>query len=513
MNKRLILLLLSTICANMLLRAQGKQATQDQAYTLIQSVMHRYDCYRSFLSAATGNPAQQGYKYPSGLSSFYIKGDIKASKYPVFYQQGTGHKGLLFEAQSYLKRKKNTHLWGAAHYNVQHKKNLSWISSADVEILYPYFLADTLGGDLRAEEYAFQGGYSKQWVKWSIGGEVNYRASQEYRTEDPRPRNIVSDLNIKAGGAFLLSDSYNIGLTIKYGAYQQRGDVTFYKETGGISELQMDGLGSHYERFDGTKSDLCYEMSTVQTSLNLLPINKKGFDLSITYSHTVLERIMYGLNQAPINSYYKHSLPVRLAYVKDGTSTFFSAGIMGEYSHKQGRNNIISESTKGEYLPVGHLPMYAEESMHSSVFASYASKGKSVTWDIAPRIGIRHLSMEYLYPHRKLLLGNLNTHMSSGITLHKNKYILRSEIGVMYDHCFRHTLSVPIGLLKPFENRYLHTTFGRISSNQWAISCSESFHLQLSKNLILYTTLFVQGRFYSDKNRSCSSSLSFGINF
>lgn len=37
---------------------------------------------------------------------------------------------------------------------------VSWNSSSDYDLLNPYILADTLGGDTHCERYGFQGGYA-----------------------------------------------------------------------------------------------------------------------------------------------------------------------------------------------------------------------------------------------------------------------------------------------------------------------------------------------------------------
>ena len=61
---------------------------------------------------------------------------------------------------------------------------MKWNSTADFLLLYPYVMADTLGGDPTFERYAFKAGASV-WKKMKIGAEACFRAEHEYRTTGP----------------------------------------------------------------------------------------------------------------------------------------------------------------------------------------------------------------------------------------------------------------------------------------------------------------------------------------
>lgn len=69
---------------------------------------------------------------------------------------------------------------------------VSWNSSSDYDLLNPYILADTLGGDTHCERYGFQGGYAVSKGKFQLGIEAIFRAEHEYRNVDPRMRGIVT---------------------------------------------------------------------------------------------------------------------------------------------------------------------------------------------------------------------------------------------------------------------------------------------------------------------------------
>ena len=107
------------------------------------------------------------------------------------------------------------------------KRDVLWNSSSDCSTVYPYVMADTVGGDLRKEEYAFSGGYTARRGRFHWGVEGAYRALHEYRQADPRPRNIVSDLSVTGSAGWRPVPGYVLDATLGYRRYIGRhGDAT-----------------------------------------------------------------------------------------------------------------------------------------------------------------------------------------------------------------------------------------------------------------------------------------------
>lgn len=129
---------------------------------------------------------------------------------------------------------------------------MKWNSTADFLLLYPYVMADTLGGDLTFERYAFKAGWASVWKKMKIGAEARFRAEHEYRTTDPRPRNIVTDLTLRFGASAPLLASHELGLTGGLRFYKQTNNVAFLREAGVIPEYHMLGLGMDYNASPAT---------------------------------------------------------------------------------------------------------------------------------------------------------------------------------------------------------------------------------------------------------------------
>lgn len=119
--------------------------------------------------------------------------------------------------------------------------------------------ADSIGGDLSLQEYAFTGGYSGRAGKFTWGIEGSYRAALEYRNRDPRPKNIVSDLDFAGGGSVRL-DKYVVGISVMAQIYSQDNTLDFYAPLGSAYIYTMTGLGTTSVRFGkGDVTDTNYK--------------------------------------------------------------------------------------------------------------------------------------------------------------------------------------------------------------------------------------------------------------
>ena len=161
----------------------------------------------SFVELSYRNPAVRYDRYSSSLTRATVGGQYTSESEPVLLQSGDGEKSIGFQADSYI-RKKNYCLWGNALYRNGRVKNLKWNETSDWELLYPYLLADSVGGDLSKEIYSFTGGYAARYESITWGGNFSYEASVAYRGIDPRPKNTTSDLSLSLGLSIPVSPSY-----------------------------------------------------------------------------------------------------------------------------------------------------------------------------------------------------------------------------------------------------------------------------------------------------------------
>ena len=112
-------------------------------------------------------------------------------------------------ASTYTHYRSSTLCGGAAYSNGK-RRNMPWCETTDPELLYPYLLADTVGGDLNSEIYTFSGSYADHSDRWAWGASLAYKATLEYRSVDPRPRNVAGCLDA--------STTIGWGATLLFGA-------------------------------------------------------------------------------------------------------------------------------------------------------------------------------------------------------------------------------------------------------------------------------------------------------
>jgi len=142
--------------------------------------------YIGFFSGAWKNPAlMKQYPYTSYTELSASHHTTQAEEL-YLVQDGDQSKLKRFLVHSYIKDL-NKYYYGKASYSKGLKANQNWISSSDYALIQPYFVADTIGGDLHTEQYLFSGGYAYSSGKTTIGIHGKYTADTQFRKRDPRP--------------------------------------------------------------------------------------------------------------------------------------------------------------------------------------------------------------------------------------------------------------------------------------------------------------------------------------
>ncbi len=83
--------------------------------------------------------------------------------------QGDGALSGMFRVESYLRLDSRSAVFAGADYTNGTQRNVRWNSTSDYRLLYPYILADSIGGDLKQEQYHFYGGYTRMDGRFNYG--------------------------------------------------------------------------------------------------------------------------------------------------------------------------------------------------------------------------------------------------------------------------------------------------------------------------------------------------------
>ena len=345
---------------------------------------------------AMRNPALHGAGYQTPFSQLSLGIDLMHQSQAFVLEKGTGYTLPYIKVDTYHHLNGHSAVWGNASYMTGKQHNIKWNSTSDYDLLQPYILADTMGGDTRREQYSISGGYATTINKWLLGADMHVRAEQEYRSRDPRMRGIVTDLTLRLGGGYDVK-RYRLGAAVEGNIYKQTNSVAFYREEGVIPEYQMTGLGTEYSRFSGDKRSLYYDGGGLAVMLHASPINHNGPYADVTLDEHRYHRKLAEYNSMPLTDLYNEHVGATIGWKQDKNVRLAVFG-HADYTRRTG-NEHVGGTSDARYFPViACLTMYKSHLLDTYAGALYG-RGN---WYISLTAGYSEVSEEYVYPHRQM---------------------------------------------------------------------------------------------------------------
>jgi hypothetical protein len=367
---------------------------------------------------AYDNPAVKQWMLPSTFNSIDIGYHKDTSSLAVDVPgYGTGSDFWNAEANSYMKYKSST-LWGAASYKNGHLRDVTWNETSDASLIYPYFTADSVGGDFSMEQYAFSGGYGDQTDKWAWGVSLGYTAGLYYRNVDPRPKNITGKLDIAVGGGIKIIDNrYFLGASFNWMKYKQSNDIDFKSQIGVEKIYHLTGLGTHYSRFDGTGTDVYYSGNRPCINLNFFPTSGSGLVATAELSQFNCNKILTDLNKLPLAHISHKALDAQLGWLSYGKTNDWAATATLNLYRRHGTENIFGDASSSIYPQIGELMMYADNSATINLSGLWQHRwtDKMILW-IRPDIEYFHRTTAYREPVRYMTLNDFSAGVTASIS-------------------------------------------------------------------------------------------------
>lgn len=425
------------------------------------------------------------------LSEAKVEFKVWGDDAPRVPQEGDGLTEGSFKATSLHRLGKDSAVGGGATYRRGVRRNVRWNSSSDYRVVYPYVMADSLGGDMQTETYSFYGKYARRTGSGFVFGlEGNYRALHEYRTVDPRPRNITSDFGVNLTGGMPLGERYVADLSASYRRYHQQQSVEYINNLGAKApQLHLTGLGSHYARFEGNGAYLNtrYRGQGFGISAGLRPRTLDGFIAGASYLYFQTVRHLIGQNEAPYLSLGTHTLSGYVALRR--TSGSWRYGIEAKVSHelRDGHEMVIDNVSTGIYDDIYDLSMYRGRALDMSVEGALSKGSVALT----PLVGYKSMDIIHRFPQRTLSY----SHLYYGIGIRYNapsgewQPILgaqarmysstRKSLGIPAEHTYRNLLE------------FYSTQFGNLSDSYALLSLDAGVQRSLGKLSALKVALTV----------------------
>jgi hypothetical protein len=198
---------------------------------------------------------------------------------PNYHLIREGKRAHSFELSAEgIQRDARSAFWGSASYRNHKRIGTHWTDVTDLHRIGPYQVTDSIGGNVSGEEYLLSGGFSLTAGQYIWSMEAGYRAGNDYRKRDPRPKTTISEPYLRIGAALPAGD-YRLGVTLSASLYQQRLHVTTVEPNRSDTYFAMKGFGM-YDRLQsgyGSNFNWLYEGNNYGLSLFALPETGNGW--------------------------------------------------------------------------------------------------------------------------------------------------------------------------------------------------------------------------------------------
>ena len=434
---------------------------------------------------------------------------LRAEDQAFLPQEGRGLGEFFVKADARHRLNRNTAVSGGASYRRGVRRGVFMNTSSDWELLYPYHTADTVGGNLQKEQYSFNGAYVHRMGRWFVGGALDFRALHEYRSVDPRPRNITSDLNgsLTAG---LETGGHALSARLLIGKYHQSQDIEFMDPRGhNTSILHMTGLGQHYGRFSGSGSstDARFRGLTAGAAFCLEPLSGGGAFARAGYTLHRYIRHIKNQNEAPMSRLYVHEVTASGGW-KNGR-TLYRGTVLYEY--RRGLEGVLD--VKGAYQSLTDLPLYGQHRLSARADAVLNFPGASALWSLRPRLGAETLQNANLNPYRALSLTAADAGVSACRLSHSGKWVFLLEGALDGHFTLARRLSLPSEKTDPALLGIYSALYGRWADHWGTLRLGSSLTRELSAGMALNVSLQAEGRLYATGHRMGGVSASIGLIF
>ncbi len=418
----------------------------------------------------------------------------------------------------------NSAVRGSINYARGLKRNVIWNTSSDYDIVYPYTLADTVGGNLNHEKYQFSGGYSALKGNFLWGLEGAYRAFHEYRDVDPRPRNIVSDLNVRGTAGLLLGGRVLEG-SLFYRRYSQSQNVTFVSERGrNTSVFHLTGLGDYNWRFSGASDAYLttrYSGNGVGFQLATYPKAVQGWRADASYTLLNMAHYLPNQNEALYTQALTREIRLNAGYI----GRRFTAGAHAAYQWREGIESVLDNGKAGRFLELTKLPLFGSSELSAGADAAWQLKN----WSVSGSAEWSSQSASGAYPEREMTLSAIDVKLGGQYLYEGSKwnFLAGAEIqrhqplGGTYCHseagyCHSEASychSEAGGRENLFSAEYESARFQRLCQGDWRGSIRIGAERAVNASVSIFANLCGQFIILQDGKKAAFYNISIGCHF
>lgn len=368
--------------------------------------------FTTYVKGAEYNPALQFYRAGYSQTELSLNGRFQKEERPLLAEEGDELSEFGFQARTWLKLGEKSRVWGEASYGNGRRENVRWNETSDIRLVYPYVMADSIGGGLKSETYLFTGGYAHECRRLVWGAAFGLRAVQEYRNKDPRPRNLVTDLNVSGGIGWRVAGTYVLAASARARKYKQTNEMEFSGTAGSSTVYHLTGMGMDYVRFRGNNLSTYYQGFGWGGSLDVSSTERKGVAASLRYERFGFEKIMSDLNKLPLAEVREQKLEGELAWTGKAPAYRWAVRVNGGGGRREGTENLFGDPVNNVYSKIGEADQYLSKMAGGTFSALYERTVRAgFVWSVLPQSGLRRVKMNYRSPGRMIEVSEWNAGM------------------------------------------------------------------------------------------------------
>jgi len=376
-------------------------------YNNASSAFYRPDAFKH-------GKLEAAYSYADQKKLHFLREGETANEYRLSAEGLTVQKDRIF--------------WGEVRYRNFRKQNVQWSNVYDASALGPYIIADSIGGNVRGEEYTLSGGLAVRHRKWSFGGMVGYTAGQSYRKTDPRPKATAANLTAQLSIGYDLFPDYQIGISVEAGKYHEKTETTVLADKNKYAFFVLKGFGLDAPKLSDYNSSFSWRYTGQQygAALFLLPQNGTGLLGNIRFNYRFIDSEFSSEsdNRTPF-TYKTYCIESELGWQQKSLSKRTFIKLTGDYTSGKGieRTYYYEKINEvfGQYILLSSDKLYtskkAEIGLSGGLERFYTNK---TLWVLA-HAGYNLLEEQYVTPAYEMKFTRLTSLAEIGGEFNLNK--------------------------------------------------------------------------------------------
>ncbi|WP_079241412.1 DUF6850 family outer membrane beta-barrel protein [Chryseobacterium indologenes] len=325
--------------------------------TITEKVREEYSFERLIKNSITINPASYSgaRKYSSTIFNVLTE---KSNTPNQLQQKGKGINLWGAEVYSLQKLDDKTSVWGNASYTQGKNKHMVWNENSDYDLIYPYVAADSVGGDMKFENYSFSGGYSRKIDTYTLGITGSYQATLSYRDIDPRPKNTAAHFSLAMGADKLILEKFRVGAYVHAEKYTQKHYLSFVSNQGYPMIYNMSGLGNYNELLSGKLRQAYYEGWSYGGGLQIFEADNRNWYLNIGLKKFNLDKLLTEYADLNASKIDEQQFTFSAGKFFDSEKTVWGISAEGSSTERKGTENLFMNENSRNYIQIGSVEKY-----------------------------------------------------------------------------------------------------------------------------------------------------------